>query len=116
MELKHMTISNGYVGSMGKNWHTPTPDELETAIVGAMQIENKSREEIIAILESGKPVKWCRSANFYYDHSYGQIGTKRNAPTPVMVRCDCGHSVPQGQRMSASMGTSCPDCYDRMSD
>ncbi len=46
---------------------------------------------------------------------------KAAAPTPqprpqsAMVACDCGHSVPATQRMNASMGTSCPDCYDRMS-
>ena len=31
------------------------------------------------------------------------------------VMCDCGHSVAASQRMNASMGTACPDCYDRMS-
>lgn len=39
-------------------------------------------------------------------------------PTPKAVRyirCDCGHEVPEGQVMSASLGTSCVDCYDRMS-
>jgi hypothetical protein len=39
------------------------------------------------------------------------------APRRVnMVRCDCGHECPSTQRMNASRGTSCPDCYDRMSD
>ncbi len=33
-----------------------------------------------------------------------------------MIKCSCGHSVPQGLVMSASMGNSCPDCYDRMSN
>lgn len=33
-----------------------------------------------------------------------------------LVKCDCGHSVPRGVVMNASMGTSCPACYDRMSD
>lgn len=32
------------------------------------------------------------------------------------VRCDCGHTVPRSQVMAASMGRSCPDCFDRMSD
>ena len=32
------------------------------------------------------------------------------------VRCDCGHDVPRRMVMNASMGTSCPRCYDRMSD
>jgi hypothetical protein len=38
-------------------------------------------------------------------------------PKPVIhyVRCDCGHEVPEGQVMRASLGTSCLDCYDRMS-
>lgn len=31
-----------------------------------------------------------------------------------MVRCSCGHTVPANQVMSASLGTACPDCYDRM--
>lgn len=34
--------------------------------------------------------------------------------TPVVV-CDCGHSVNPINVMSASLGTSCVDCYDRMS-
>jgi len=40
------------------------------------------------------------------------------APRPAapMVRCDCGHSVVPVLVMNASRGTSCPDCYDRMSD
>jgi len=32
------------------------------------------------------------------------------------VRCDCGHTVSRSHVMSASLGTSCPDCYDRMSN
>ncbi len=36
--------------------------------------------------------------------------------TTPLVRCDCGHSVPDAQVMMASQGTSCPDCYDEMSD
>lgn len=33
-----------------------------------------------------------------------------------MVRCSCGHTVPESWVMSASRGTACPDCYDRLSD
>ena len=33
-----------------------------------------------------------------------------------MVACKCGHTVPRSLVMSASMGSSCPDCYDRMSN
>ena len=32
------------------------------------------------------------------------------------VLCSCGHEVPASQVMYSSSGTSCPDCYDRMSE
>ena len=32
------------------------------------------------------------------------------------IKCRCGHTVPQILVMSASLGSSCPDCYDRMSN
>ena len=32
------------------------------------------------------------------------------------VRCACGHTVWANLVMSTSCGTSCPDCYDRMSE
>ena len=41
---------------------------------------------------------------------------RKNAPKPEMVKCSCGHTVPASVVMSASMGSSCPDCYDRMSE
>ena len=34
-------------------------------------------------------------------------------PQPKLTRCDCGHYTEHP--MSASLGSSCPDCYDRMS-
>lgn len=43
------------------------------------------------------------------------------APAPIRsfriltVRADCGHDVPGFDLMSTSTGSSCPDCYDRMS-
>ena len=35
---------------------------------------------------------------------------------PEMVECDCGHECGAAMVMSASLGTSCPDCYDTLSD
>lgn len=116
MELEHLTFTDGYVGSFGKTWKTPTQTDLERVIAGAMAVEDKTRDEIVAILERGGSVRWCQSPNFYYDHSYGTIGRKRTAPPVETVRCDCGHTVARSQVMSASLGTSCPACYDRMSD
>ena len=33
-----------------------------------------------------------------------------------LVKCTCGHSIRKSLIMNANLGTSCPDCYDRMSD
>jgi hypothetical protein len=33
----------------------------------------------------------------------------------ALVRCSCGHSVERALVMSASLGSCCPDCYDRLS-
>jgi len=115
--LADLLISDGYIGESGRDWHTPTTRETERAIEKAMVIENKTRDEIIAIIsQPGRGVRWCESPNFYYDHSYGLIGRKRTATPPEMVRCTCGHTVPRTQVMQASTGTACPDCYDDMSD
>ena len=72
-----------------------------------------TRAQVVAALESGKSLR-------YGNDWYEQI---RLAPAPVatpapvaLVRCSCGHSVSRAQVMNASTGTSCPRCYDRMSE
>lgn len=52
---------------------------------------------------------------------YAEIQSRKESekkPQPVekMVRCACGHTIPAHMVMRASRGTSCPDCYDEMSD
>ena len=37
------------------------------------------------------------------------------APLVETVECSCGHTIPRSQVMNASLGSSCPDCYDRLS-
>lgn len=39
----------------------------------------------------------------------------KNVDIPELMKCDCGHSVPKISVMYTSTGSSCPDCYDRMS-
>ena len=115
LNLNDLTMTTGYVGSMGKSWETPTTETIEQAISGAMKINDMTREQVVNALAAGLPLKWGQSPNYYYDHSDAVIGRKRSAPKIELVKCQCGHSVPQALVMSASMGTSCPDCYDRMS-
>ena len=75
-----------------------------------------TREQVIERLAT---VKDMRAGDDWYDNVRDADSTRnapRSRPVVEMVRCDCGHEVPRGQVMSASRGTSCPDCYDRMSD
>lgn len=80
----------------------------------------QTREEIIAQLESGATI--AIGTDWYSEIRSGsaneaKMEKRRAAQNPVeMVKCSCGHTVPKGSVMMASRGTSCPDCYDKMSD
>lgn len=61
----------------------------------------------------------CRQVidSAYLQHLLKLAKARKTARKTVeIVRCDCGHDVPRRMVMNASMGTSCPRCYDRMSD
>ena len=52
----------------------------------------------------------------WYNEVRDADAIKPSQPRPVeTVRCSCGHAVAKALAMSASMGSSCPSCYDRMS-
>lgn len=70
-----------------------------------------TKEQVIECMESGKTV---RIGSDWYDNIRIPQPPKPFIQ-PEMVKCSCGHTVPRVSVMSASMGTSCPECYDRMS-
>lgn len=80
-----------------------------------------TRDEVVAALLAGRELRndkndWysnCRSGSAYDSAMAARLGA---TPPVEMVKCSCGHITPRPSVMSASMGTSCPDCYDRMSD
>ncbi len=109
-------ITSGYVGALGKTYKTATEETLWPAIAAAAARNEKSSAEIVELLQTGQPVAWGESPNYFYDHSLAIIRKKRTAPAPDLVLCDCGHRVPRAQVMRASLGTACPDCYDKLSD
>ena len=57
----------------------------------------------------------------YGDDWYQVLRAKKTTPAThqqpatQLVPCDCGHSIQAVSVMHASLGTSCPDCYDRLS-
>lgn len=116
MDAKNFEITDGYVGDFGKTWETATDETLAQAISKAIRFTGKTNDEINSLLGAGKAINWCESLNFYYDHSYGMIRRKRDIKPVELVTCSCGHAVPKENVMIASLGTSCHDCYDDMSD
>lgn len=87
--------------------------------------------DIVLVHETGSDVaEWATSYTLLIndgENEYGNgnpqivsavralVAAPRTTKHSAMVRCSCGHSVPQAQVMSASLGTACPDCYDRLS-
>ena len=118
VELKPevLTFTDGYVGSMGRSWKTPTAEMMTEIISGAMSENMMTEAEVVTLILSGKAVRWGKSPNYYYDHSDAVVKLKTTPKPQQLVRCDCGHSVPRALVMSSSTGTSCPDCYDEMSN
>ena len=111
MKLQYQ-MSNG-------NW-ADCQDRMDYFLGLAVKTTKLSLEEITAKLETGAVVRigsgWndeIRCADAYA----AKLAARRAAATPVkMVKCSCGHTIPSISVMSTSTGSSCPDCYDRMSN
>jgi hypothetical protein len=116
MNANEYEITNGFISSFGVSYKAADPETLCAAIAAAAERNGKSEAEIKAALERGEHVAWCDSPNYYYDHGVGYIRRKRIERPVQLVRCSCGHEVEPALVMNASLGTSCPDCYDRLSD
>ena len=70
-----------------------------------------TKEDVLNYLKTGKELHWDDE---WYAVIKMDMPKKPTAPVE-MEKCDCGHTVPKCTAMSTSTGTSCPDCYDRMS-
>jgi hypothetical protein len=115
-------------GSMGVQWAEAgerTAEFLDRAVeslqdpklVGARKA---TREQIMQALERGAEVSIgeefdakIRCAEATERRRAARLATR---PQIEMVKCDCGHTVARSLVMSASLGSSCADCYDRMSN
>ena len=103
-------------GTMWKECADPSPFvQKAAALAGATE------EEILSILRQGNEVKY--SFDFWYaiirdadmaEQRTAEKKIKMAAQQNQEVLCDCGHYALFP--MNASLGTSCPDCYDKMSD
>ena len=88
--------------------------DFETRMAIRLNIPQLSRDEYIQRLQSGKKLNWDSD---WYAQIRDADAIKPISPKPVeMVKCSCGHTVSKNIVMGASLGSSCPECYDRMSN
>jgi len=85
-------------------------DRTEQFITSALALN----PDAISVLESGREVKWSK------DYWFAKIRVSRQVARTIAAEewtlCDCGDIVKSSLVMNASRGTSCPDCYDAMSN
>jgi len=122
--MLHDPVFQRQTGNSQASWVDLTPEEAERYASEILARESwvaknmkrdpmKSTSEVLEFLTKDR-----RSMNYGSDW-YEMIRAK---PKPVarvpeaLVKCSCGHTIPKSQVMNASMGSACPDCYDRMSD
>lgn len=80
-----------------------------------------TRDEVVSALERGIILRnsrhdWysnCRDGDFF---AKKQAAAQARYDALPRVKCACGHTVLAALVMNASLGSSCPECYDRMSD
>lgn len=72
-----------------------------------------TRDDVLTALDTGNTLRNAPE-DWYSKCRYEPVSVAR--VEVETVRCDCGHSTPIGTVMNASMGTTCADCYDRMSN
>ena len=94
------------------NWDDVDSDRVEKYVNLAA---NFNKVESDAILEALYNNKMCRTGTDWYEKI-------RIKPAPIYrkpedtVMCACGHRCPKSLVMVASLGRTCPDCYDDFSD
>lgn len=123
-----------HYSSFGGEWFDITDEQAEVKIKRALEFTNATRarqgklaiteEQLRNFLLKGGEIE-CSATD--WESIPDKIRSKEGAQALLdkveaeraaipLVKCDCGHTIPKTQVMSASMGSSCPDCYDRMSD
>ena len=108
--------------SQNLSWIDVSDEQAEKKIQAAVQrnaYQNWTEADVRAALLRGELVKcsdyWWDEIAFIPARREYLAAKKagRPAPPPVTM-CDCGHATYRPMR--ASLGTACPDCYDRMSN
>ena len=94
-------------------------NRVELHLGWAAEENNITVDEVIRWLKAGKTVKFDtdRNSKLRCGEIHEQrVEARKAKQKPVkMIECACGHTINSVLVMSSAFGSSCPDCYDRMS-
>ena len=95
-------------------------DRVDHFLSKAAKLNTVTTDEIITRLDAGQEIAfdtdWYDRLRCGEAHQRKIDAQKARQKSVKMVRCACGHTISQNLVTSTSQGSSCPDCYDRMSD
>jgi len=122
MARKHERLS--HYSDLGPAWFEIEDRDAEISIRKAVAYQKVPKDIIEARLLKGEEIEcsatdWESVPDMIRDMEAAKRLVKASEAAQAaipMVKCSCGHTIPKSQVMSASRGTSCPDCYDRMSN
>jgi len=105
----------GLIANTDKNYIDLTDEKINQAEKYINNHPNKTSllgkfPDVRSALSAGKKIG---TGTDWYDKI--RIKPVPRLQTVEMKKCDCGHTIPKNLVMSANVGTSCCDCYDRMS-
>jgi hypothetical protein len=104
MELQYQLSNGNWIDCLGRT---------EEFILLCEKYSKMSREQVLYSLNQGKKLR--NDSNDWYSNCRIKPQPVKRIEPKIMVKCSCGHTIPEYSVMSASMGSSCPECYDRMS-
>jgi len=113
MKFQRMVGARQWVDDTRIEFFIDKAVERKTWLAPRENRQPRTYQDVIDLMSAGVLIRYD---NEWYAYIRDADAVKHVVPKQVlMVCCDCGHTVPQAQAMNASLGTACPDCYDRMS-
>ena len=83
------------------------------SIIHGRYIGRDGVEHKIQSIENDR-IYFCYAREFHLKSDYDKYCATQYKKLE-MVKCDCGHTVNKNEILNSSLGTSCTDCYSRMS-
>jgi hypothetical protein len=101
-------IDNGTVSA-----EDAADDAIKNGMTYAMEYFSPSDESELAYWKMIRTQAWKKYKQSEKEKT--EKASQKYYPIET-VKCDCGCTIPKSQKMAASLGSSCPNCYDDMSD